>query len=145
MQTTHVSCQGLTRTPARPVAARSLQREDAAIINTNHPHSAPLATLGGRGMADAVPSPASATHEAERLAGIRKMHRSVAAARIELGQRKYINLRDGSLMPPEPVNHSPLYAWIALLVAGMAFWTWALPKVVRAVADSIVIGANGYY
>src|SRR5690606_15633357 len=102
-------------------------------------------TLGGRDLTDADSSPTSATPEQQRLAGIRKMHRHVVAPRAHFDQPKYADLRDGGLMPRKPVDRSMVYFWIITLIFAIACWTYALPKIVRAVADAIVIGANPYH
>lgn len=109
------------------------------------PHPAPRPTLGGRGMADAASSPASATHEQMRREGICKMHRQLAAPRANFDQVKYADLRDGGLMPREPVDSSAILFWLLMLAGGCVFWIWALPKIIRAAAALIVIGANTFH
>lgn len=86
--------------------------------------------------------PRSAYDEATRLVSINRLRERVVASR-ELP--RLANLRDGARMPLEPRNHGALYAWGALLLAGILFWSWALPMIMRAVAEGVVISANAYY
>lgn len=106
-------------------------------------HSAPLSSsVGGRGMADATSSLASATPEQQRREGLRRMHQRLAAPRAIPDLPKYADLRDGGLMPREPVDRSAVFFWLLMLASGCAFWIWALPYLIRAFAHLIVIGAN---
>lgn len=94
---------------------------------TAFPHSAPLSSsLGGRGMADAASSPASATLEQQRLAGLRRLADKLTATPPEMP--RFANLRDGALMP-EPLP-APMVGRLMLFAAGFA------------VAALIIVGAG---
>lgn len=89
--------------------------------------------------------PTSAIIEQQRREGLRRMQQRLAAPRAVPDLPKYADLRDGGMMPRAPFEPFAIWFLLVCFVIGTAFWAFALPKIIRAFAHLIVIGASAFH